>query len=71
MSEKQQAQIGRVSLAVELDGECFFVNLPQDRLRMLVHMSQGLFDNGVFNVVPAPEGFHFADLSEHQTPSNP
>jgi hypothetical protein len=57
-------QIGRISIAVELGGKTHFVNLPQDRLRMLVANAAMLSDNGVLSLIEAPDGFRFTTLEE-------
>jgi len=66
MSETFTSQIGRVCVGVEIGGKVHFVNLPQDRLRMLVSMAAGLSDDGKVPVIEAPEGFRFAILGEEQ-----
>lgn len=54
-------KVGRVCLAVEIDGKPCFVALPQERLLMLVKMAAGLSDTGSLPVIEAP-GFRFEEL---------
>ena len=54
-----QAEISKVALAVELKGspgKVFYVALPQDRLRMMVQLAEGLSDTGNLPLTPAPDG---------------
>ncbi len=55
------AEIGRVAIVVELDGEPKFVALPPDRMRMLIQLAESLSDTGRLPVVKA-DGFRFKDL---------
>lgn len=55
-------EIEKVSLAVQIDGKPYFVALPQERLKLVVSMAQGLADNGKLNVAKAPDGFKFTEL---------
>ena len=54
--------VTRASLAAEIDGQIYFVALPQDRLVMLMQLAQGLFDGGELVVVPAPSDYKFTEI---------
>ena len=58
------AEITRVSLAVEVDGEPHFVNLPLDKMMILVKMAAGLSDTGTLPVVRAPAGYVFQAMGD-------
>lgn len=64
-SKTETGKIGRVSLAVEIDGKCCFVVLPQDRLRIVVNLAGALSDDSKLHVVEPPEGFKFNSLEYH------
>lgn len=51
--------IARVSMAVELEGQAYFVYLPLESFRVLLSMSQGLSENGQLNLVKAPANYKF------------
>jgi hypothetical protein len=54
------ADITRASLAVEVGGDIYYVNLPQDRvLTLLLPLAASLADNGTLNLVKAPAGTTF------------
>lgn len=53
-------EIGRVTMAVEIDGVPCFVVLPQDRMKMVVTLAASLSDTGKLPVVKAPEGYKFS-----------
>lgn len=57
-------QFTRVSLAVEMDGRVFFAVIPQDRIRILMHLAGGLSDDGKLYLVPAPADFKFVPVAE-------
>lgn len=59
-------RIGRISLALEINGKPCFVVLPQDRMMLLVNLAVSLSDNGKLPVVKAPAGFKFETL-RHDT----
>lgn len=54
--------IGRISMAVEVNGKPCFVVLPQDRMMLLVNLAASLSDNGKLPVKKAPEGFQFTSI---------
>ncbi len=56
--------ITAVSIAVQINGKAYFVNLPHDRAMMVMNMAGGLSDNGKLNVVPAPAGFNFTKIED-------
>lgn len=53
---------GRIALVVELDGVPHYIALPQDRLKILLQLAQGLCDSGKLPVKKAPEGTEFMEL---------
>ncbi len=55
--------LDKVSLAIEMDGQAYFVVLPQESLKLLVKMAEGLSDNGALPVKKCPDGFAFTDYS--------
>lgn len=59
------SNITAVSIAVQIDGKPYFVNLPHERMLILMQMASALFDTGRLGVVPAPPGFEFTALSRH------
>jgi hypothetical protein len=59
------SNITAVSIAVQIDGKAYFVNLPHERMLILMQMASALFDGGRLGVVPAPPGFEFTALSRH------
>lgn len=56
--------VSRVSLAIEIDGQAYFVVLPHDRLQLLVKMAEGLSDTGTLPVAKCPAGFAFSTMKE-------
>lgn len=52
----------KVCMAVEFDGQAYFVALSQDRLRLLLKMAEGLSDSGRLPVKKAPAGFVLQEL---------
>jgi len=62
----QEKSIGRVALLVEIDGQAYYVNLPQDRLKLVVRLAQSLSDNGVLPVQKA-DNFKFIDNEKAKT----
>jgi hypothetical protein len=54
--------IEKVAMAVQIDGKGYYVALPQDRLRILVKLAEGLSDNGKLSVQAMPPGHDFIDL---------
>lgn len=49
--------ITAVSIAVEIGGKAYFVDLPHDRMMILMKMAEGLNDAGKLSVVAAPESY--------------
>ncbi len=58
------SKIGRISIAVEVDGKVCLVALPDDRMRMLLDLAASLSDNGKLQVVKAPEAYHFEEIGK-------
>lgn len=58
------AEITAVSIAVQIGGKPYFVNLPQERMLILMNMASGLFDNGHLHVVAAPESYKFMPIKD-------
>lgn len=56
------AEITKVVIAVEIGGAPYFVNLPLDRMMMLMKIASGLSDIGALPVVKAPDGYAFHTL---------
>ena len=56
--------IGKVSVGVEVDGKVGFLQLSQEKLRLLVQMSASLSSNGQINIVKAPPDYVFTTLGE-------
>lgn len=56
------AEITKVVIAVEVEGKPYFVNLPLDRMMILMKMASGLSDTGALPVVKAPDGYAFTEL---------
>jgi hypothetical protein len=56
--------IDKVCIAVEIDGESYFVALEQSRMKILMQMASGLSENGKLNVVKAPRDFKFTTIGE-------
>lgn len=56
------AVVSKVSLAIEIEGQAYFVALPQERLVLLVKMAEGLADNGKLPVQKCPAGFAFQNF---------
>lgn len=52
------AEITKVVIAVEIDGAPYFINLPHDRMVILMKLASSLGDNGL-PVVKAPAGYAF------------
>jgi len=53
------SNVTKVSLAVEIEGQAYFVALSQESLKLLVKMAEGLADNGKLPVVKCPAGYTF------------
>ena len=56
------AETTRVSIAVEINGAPHFVNLPLDRMMILIKMASSLSDTGSLPVVRATAGYQFQEL---------
>lgn len=56
------AEITKVVIAVEIDGAPHFVNLPHERMVILMKLAEGLSDTGALPVVRAPDGYVFQVL---------
>lgn len=56
------SEISKVSIAVEIGGKPYFVNLPLDRMLMLMQLGSSLSDSGKLPVVAAPDGYRFTAL---------
>jgi hypothetical protein len=54
--------ITAVSIAVEIAGKAYFVNLPHDRMLILMKMAEGLSDSGKLGVVAAPAGYSLTPI---------
>ena len=54
--------ITRMSLAVEIDGEVYFVALPSDRENLALQMISACCDGGKLPVVKAPADYKFQPL---------
>lgn len=54
--------IEKVSLSVQIDGKGYHVALPQERLKMLVKLAEGLSDDGKLPVLAMAEGCAFVSL---------
>lgn len=52
------AEITKVVIAVEIAGAPYFVNLPHDRMLILMKLASSLGDDGL-PVVRAPAGYAF------------
>jgi hypothetical protein len=61
-----EKSIQKVALLVEIDGQAYYVNLPQDRLKMVVQLAQSLSDNGSLPVHKATN-FKFIGHEETKT----
>ena len=57
-------EIGRISLAIEVNGEPYFVVLPHDKLRLLLNLAKSLSESGTLHVTKAPEGYRFETLEK-------
>ena len=55
--------VGRICLAVELDGVLNYVVIPQDRTRLILTMVGSCMDDGKLTVIPAPAGSYLSDLT--------
>lgn len=56
------AEITKVVIAVEIEGATYFVDLPLNRMMILIKMASGLSDSGALPVVKAPDGYKFEVL---------
>lgn len=57
-------EIEKVSLAVQIKGQAYFVNASQDELKLLVQMAAGFNQAKQLNVVKAPDSFKLMPISE-------
>jgi hypothetical protein len=62
--EYRTSEIGRINIAVEIDGAVCFVVLPQDKLRLLMNMAAGLSYSGALTVIKAPDDYKFQPIKE-------
>lgn len=56
--------IEMVSLAVQIEGIAYFVNLGQEELKVLVRLAAGMRVPPELKVVKAPEGFALMDIKD-------
>jgi hypothetical protein len=56
--------IDKACIAVEINGDSYFVVLEQDKMQILMKMASGLSENGKLNVVKAPRDFKFTTIGE-------
>ena len=61
--------ITALSLAVEIDGQAYFVKTEKEHYQILMHMVQGLSPTGKLEVVPAPADFKFTTMAKHRKES--
>lgn len=54
--------VGRVSIAAEIDGKVYFVVLPQERMKILLKLAEGLCDGGKLPVKKAPDDYKFQEV---------
>jgi hypothetical protein len=55
--------IEAVSLAVQIKGKAYFVNVGQDELKLLVQMAAG-FSGNQLKLVKAPESFKLVPIAD-------
>ncbi|WP_270827891.1 hypothetical protein [Aeromonas sp. Y318-1] len=58
--------ITKLSLAIEIDGEAFFVKTEKDHYQLILTMVQGLSPTGKLEVVRATADFKFTTMAEHR-----
>ncbi len=58
--------ITKLSLAIEIDGEAFFVKTEKDHYQLILQMVQGLSPTGKLEVVRAPANIEMTTLAEHR-----
>ena len=51
-----EQEIEKVSIAVQIKGQVYYVNLPQEQLKLVVRIASGLSESGSLRVTKAPEG---------------
>ena len=61
-----EREIQKVAVLVEMDGQAYYVNLPQDRLQLVVKLAQSLSDSGNLPVVKATN-FKFINNEKEKT----
>lgn len=61
--------ITKLSLAIEIDGETFFVKTEEDHYQLILNMVQGLSPTGKLEIVRSPADFKFTTLAEHRKES--
>jgi hypothetical protein len=61
---KTMEQIEFVSLAVQIDGQAYFVNATQAELKLLVQISAGFNNPTQLKVVKAPDSFKLMTISD-------
>jgi len=49
------ATIDKIVIFVEVEGRAYRVNLPQERLQIIMHIAGGLGDNGALPLAPTDD----------------
>lgn len=57
-------EITAVSIAVQVGGKPYFVNLSNDKMLLLMNLAGSLSDDGKLHVVPAPDGYKFVSVGD-------
>jgi len=63
-------KVDKLTIAVEIEGEPYFVLIPSENKEAAIIMLQGLSKNGKLNVVKAPDGTKFEAIGNNKPPSN-
>ena len=68
--EKNIVEYGRITMMVEINGRVCAVCLPQERMRMLLKMAEGLSDDGKVPIHELPESVQIVPISEIEDDEN-
>lgn len=61
---QRSAEITRVAIMVEVDGNPHAVTLPHEQMMVLMKIATGFGENGALPLVALPEGFEFSTVGE-------
>lgn len=56
--------ITAVSIAIQVDGRAYFVNLPHAQMMILMALAGSLTDGGALKVVAAPDKYKLIPIGE-------